>query len=374
MFSSNRRGSWDLWAVPIQNAQTAGDPFVVQADFGNNGKKITRAGKLVYNVSIVMNDVYTLDIDPMTGESPGVPNLITTSHYGKHNTPAWSPDGKKIAYVRNSNLLCVRTLEDGREECIETGMEWFAWISWSPDGKSVALSSVGLPRKSGVYLYSFETGKLSTLFESETPIFTYLRPLGWSLSSKEFLCIRYVTKDEQKSLFDRELVARELVAIDVNTKEIRLLERSVNTGWSDLNMMQLSPDGKRMTYVQIDSIRKEIRLVVSDLKDQEQRALVTMDQQKAWILYPIWSPDGRVIEYHLVDPLKQNNGEVRVIAVDGSWEKRIKTGKLNIVTGLLSKDAWSPDGTKLAVTLSGGRTGELWVMENFLPVARTPVR
>jgi Tol biopolymer transport system component len=364
VFSSNRRGSWDLWAVPIQNAKTAGEPFLVQADFGNKSKKITRSGKLVYNVSIVMNDVYTLDVNPMTGESPGVPKLITTSHYGKHNTPAWSPDGKKIAYVRNSNLLCVRTFEDGREECIETGTEWFAWISWSPDGKSVALSSFGLPIKSGVYLYSFETGKLSTIFESETPIFS---PLGWSLSSKEFLCIRYVTKDEQKSLFDRELVARELVAIDVNTKEKRILERSVNTGWSDLNMAQLSPDCKRMAYVQIDSIRKEIRLVVSDLKDQEKRALVTMDEQKAWILYPIWSPDGRMIEYHLVDPLKQNNGEVRVIAVDGSWEKRIKTGKLNIVTGLISKDAWSPDGTKLAVTLSGGPTGELWAMENFLP-------
>src|SRR5450759_3196040 len=164
VFSSNRRGSWDLWAVPTQNAKTAGEPFLVQADFGNKSKKITRSGKLVYNVSITMNDVYTLDVNPMTGESPGVPKLITTSHYGKHNTPAWSYDGKKIAYVRNSNLLCVRTLEDGREECIETGMDWIAWMSWSPDGKSIALSSVGQPGKSGVYLYSFETGQLSTLF------------------------------------------------------------------------------------------------------------------------------------------------------------------------------------------------------------------
>lgn len=369
VFSSNRRGSWDLWAVPTQNAKTAGEPFLVQADFGNKSKKITRSGKLVYNVSITMNDVYTLDVNPMTGESTGDPKLITTSHYGKHNTPAWSPDGKKIAYVRNSNLLCVRTLEDGREECIETGMEWIAWMSWSPDGKSVALSSVGQPGKSGVYLYSFETGQLSTIFESDTLIPSpLLSPLGWSLSSKEFLCIRFVVKDEQKRPFDQE-VNQELVAIDVNTKEKRILERSVNTGW-DNGMMHLSPDCKRMAYVQIDSIRKEIRLVVSDLKDQEKRALVTMDEQKAYILSPIWSPDGRMIEYHLVDPTsKQNNGGVRVVAVDGSWEKKIKTGKLDIVTGR-SQDAWSPDGTKLAVTLSGGRTGELWAMENFLPAQK----
>ena len=74
-----------------------------------------------------------------------------------------------------------------------------------------------------------------------------------------------------------------------------------------------------------------------------------------------------MIEYHFVDrTLKQNNGEVRVIAVDGSWEKKIKTGKLDIVTGM-SQDAWSPDGTKLAVTLSGESTGELWAKQNFLP-------
>jgi len=152
VFSSNRRGSWDLWAVPMRNAKTAGDPFLVQSDFGNKGKMMTRTGKLVYSVSVAMNDVYTLDVNPMTGESPGVPNLITTSHYGKHSSPAWSPDGKKIAYVRNSDLLCVRTLEDGREECIESGIGWISWMSWSPDGKAIAFSSVGLPAKSGVYL------------------------------------------------------------------------------------------------------------------------------------------------------------------------------------------------------------------------------
>ncbi|MFA5818122.1 MAG: tetratricopeptide repeat protein [Bacteroidales bacterium] len=360
VFSSNRRGSWDLWAVPIQNAKTAGEPFLVQADFGNKSKKITRSGKLVYNVSIVMNDVYTLDVNPMTGESTGDPKLITTSHYGKHKRPAWSPDGKKIAYVRDEDpnwILCVRTLEDGREECIETGMNWISWISWSPDGKSVALSSYGLQGKTGGFLYSFETGQLSTLFKNEALRIdtSILKPLGWSLSSKEFLCIRFV-----KGFADQELVA-----IDVNTKEKRILERSVK---SDRNMMQLSPDCKRMAYVQFDSIRKEIRLVVYDLQDQEKRALVTMDEQKAWIHYPIWSPDGRMIEYHLFDrTLKQNNEEVRVIAVDGSWEKKIKTGKLNIVTDLMGQDAWSPDGTKLALTLWDQPMQELRVMDNFLP-------
>ena len=370
VFSSNRRGSWDLWAVPMRNAKTAGDPFLVQADFGNKSKKITRAGKLVYNVSIVMNDVYTLDVNPMTGESPGVPKLITTSHYGKHSSPAWSPDGKKIAYARNSSLLCVRTLEDGREECIESGIGWIAWISWSPDGRSVALSSIGLPAKSGVYLYSLETGQLSTIVETFPPIpGPFLNPLGWSLNGKEFLYIRFTVKDEQKSPLDQE-ANHELIAIDVHTKEKRILEESINRGWGYGAGMQLSPDRARIAYVRFDSAKKEISLVVADLKGQEKRALVTRDEDKAYILAPMWSPDGRMIEYHLVDrTAKQSNAEVRVVAVDGSWEKTIKTGKLAIVTGR-SQDAWSPDGTKLAVTLSGGTTGELWAMENFLPASK----
>jgi len=208
---------------------------------------------------------------------------------------------------------------------------------------------------------------LSTIVETILPIpGPLLNPLGWSLNGKEFLCIRFMVKDEQKNPFDQE-ANQELVAIDVNTKEKRILERSVNTGWDVSAVMQLSPDRKRMAYVQFDSVKKEIRLVVSDLKDQEKRALVTLGEDKAYILSPIWSPDGRMIEYHFVDrTVKPNKAEVRVIAVDGSWEKTIKTGKLDILTGR-SQDAWSPDGTKLAVTLSGESTGELWVMENFLP-------
>jgi Tol biopolymer transport system component len=356
-----------MWAVPVQNAQTAGDPFLVQADFGNKSKKMTRSGRLVYNTSVEMTDVYALDIDRVTGESPGIPKLITTSHYGKHESPAWSPDGKKIAYVRNANLLCVRSLEDGREECAESGMAWISWVSWSPDGRSVALSSVGgLPTKTGVRIYSAQTGTVSTLFEVERPLFS---PLGWSANSKELLWIRYVVKDATKPPLEQE-TTHELVATDVATKEERILDARLNSGWNFGAVMQLSPDRTRIAYVLSDGVKKEVSIVVHDLKDRQRRAVVTLSEDKAYLLSPVWSPDGRMIEFHVVDrTTKPTTTTVRVVAADGSWEKKIGTGKLQVV-GRRSQDAWSPDGTKLAVTLSGGPTQELWAMENFLPPAK----
>lgn len=143
-----------------------------------------------------------------------------------------------------------------------------------------------------------------------------------------------------------------------NQKSTKLLLSGTGSGG------KLSPDETQVVYR-----GGEGNLLVKDLKTGIVKTVVKYGERDGdYAVNLVWSPDGRMIEYHLFDrTLKQNNEEVRVIAVNGSWEKKIKTGKLNIGTDLMGRDAWSPDGTKLALTLWDQPMQELRVMDNFLP-------
>ncbi len=63
---------------------------------------------------------------------------------GEHATPRFSPDGKRLAYVRAGRELIVNELDGGRERVIATGHLWKAPftmarpLDWSPDGKWLA--------------------------------------------------------------------------------------------------------------------------------------------------------------------------------------------------------------------------------------------
>jgi eukaryotic-like serine/threonine-protein kinase len=77
----------------------------------------------------------------------GVPLRLTT-HPAADQKPAWSPDGRHIAFVRSSEegsgsgIFVIPAL-GGHERKIGSLIpehEWAAGPSWSPDGKLLALS------------------------------------------------------------------------------------------------------------------------------------------------------------------------------------------------------------------------------------------
>ena len=67
----------------------------------------------------------------------------------------------------------------------------------------------------------------------------------------------------------------------------------------------------------------------------------------------VLSPNGKMIAYNYTPKkgIQEWGTELQVIAADGSWQKTPKTGKLKIFSDGYPP-SWSPDGTKLALTLS----------------------
>jgi Tol biopolymer transport system component len=92
------------------------------------------------------------------------------------------------------------------------------------------------------------------------------------------------------------------------------------------------------------------------------RTWTVFDDPTAIPMIPDWTPDGTRVRFGAVDaPDGMSPVTLHEAAADGSWDTVL--GTLSADSGPLS---WSPDGTRLAWLVSGGRTEvdsfvELWV-------------
>lgn len=350
LFSSNRRGSWDLWAVGVRNGQPIDVPFLVRQDFGGGEHdwRMTRGGKLAFmKWSGKGRDCYSFDVNPATGDITGLPKLMTKSFYGLQGCPSYSPDGKKFAYFRHREQLCIQSTADGHEEVIDTGMQYFIQVRWSPDSKSVALFGVGKTGQLGQYLLSLESREL-TRIDPGSP--EESGAIGFSADGKEYLIYRGREKIEH-------------LAVEIATGKERIIE--FPESFQRVQNYAISPDQTRIVYAEREPAGKEQKLVVSDRSFKEPKTIARAEAS----FYDLrWSPDGKMIAYNYDEKegVAQHTAEVRVIASDGSWQKTPNTGKLKLFAEG-TPPSWSPDGTKLALTLHESGVGEVGVLENFLP-------
>lgn len=341
LFTSDRTGQKDLWGIAVRNGEAVDAPFLLKRSFGGQDYRMTRNGKLAFTrPGGAGTDCYYFDVNPSTGDINGSPKLITTTFYGRQKCPAYSPDGLKVAYIRDRNPLCIQSLADGKVEMFKTDMQYFDRIFWSPDSKTVALQGRGRTGPLGIHLLSLETRQVTQLFAGQEGVG---EPRGFSADGKEF----YFGKDGKR------------IAVEVATRRERTMEFPKHEDYN------YSPDGKRIAYVEREPNGPERRLIVSDSEFKEPKII---DRGEGQFLYRRWSPDGKMIayNYNAKRGTQQWGTELRVSAADGSWQKTPKTGKLKIFsTG--HAPSWSADGTKLALTLSEEGPGEIGVLENFLP-------
>ncbi len=57
--------------------------------------------------------------------------------------PAFSPDGKLLAFVRDEHEVCILTLDGKKEQTLASGFLENPVLAWSPDSKFVAFTTVG---------------------------------------------------------------------------------------------------------------------------------------------------------------------------------------------------------------------------------------
>ena len=230
-------------------------------------------------------------------------------------SPAWSPDGEKLAYVsfeQGRSMVYVQRLRDASRTLVASYKGLNGAPAWSPDGRTLAFTS-SKDGNSEIYLLDVQSGSVTRLTRNQA-IDT---EASWS-------------PDGQFLVFTSDRSGR---------PQIYRMRRD-GTGVERLTFQgnynacaSYDPDGKHLTLVTNEG--NGFRIGVFTLETQELHVLTntTLDES------PSFAPNGAMILYATQ---QDGHGVLAAVSSDGRVKQTLRFQK-----GDVREPAWSPYNQKL---------------------------
>ena len=349
LFASDRNGTVDMWSLQIERGQPKGAPVLLRRSLGpTTPMRLTRGGAFYYETPASFIDVYTASLDPKTGALAGPPNKEPLPWEGHNRWPAWSPDGRRLAYVSmrplvvgpyapgaaRAFLVCVYSAETGR---VREYPSLRANIPrWSPDGRYLYVTGSNRTR-GGLDRIDVETGEVTPVLQEGS--------LG------------QVSADGRLLVFCRQ-GGRLLVRNLQNGQEKELDGPGV---WPF--DVAISRDGSQLAWIVRSDDKKRILKVMPfpDGTPKEIHQLGGPDQGIAW------SPDGRFIYYSDLPAAGGKTWHLWRVPADGGTAQ-----DLGSAANFHEHLSVHPDGSRITFSTEtlNPEPAQLWVMENFLPARK----
>ena len=223
--------------------------------------------------------------------------------------PAFSPDGRQIAYESEGDIWTVDR-ESGAIRRLTTHVASDRSASWAPDGRSIAFVSNRWGRWD-VYVMDAR-GERQMLRRLTSDAFREERPT-WSPDGQSVLFL---------SARDTHFYSRAIYRVAATGESVRRLTREDN---ARNNLPSFSPDGRRLAYISDRSGYLNIWTMSPDGTDDRQLTRAAQDQD-----YPEndyiqsmglhWSPDGTRLLY-----FTNRSGNLELMIV------RLETGETQVV-------------------------------------------
>jgi Tol biopolymer transport system component len=368
VFASDRTGTYGVWLVRMVEDKVQGPPELVKSDTGPvEPLGFSRAGSIYYWLAPSVQNVYVASLDFATGALLQSPALVTQGFTGSNKRPAWSPDGKYLAYLSTRHrrggipswipdTIVIRSRETGEERELipKMNIAWIFGIRWSATGRSILFTG-GFGNPGVTKSVDIQTEKVSTLIPADPH-----KPETW--------VGLVVPTPDGKSLVYSSHNGEKVVSVLIRNLETgdqrELAHVSAPAGISGI---ALSPDGRQVAFTTQSEPSETSALEVVSTAGGEARELLRLKAPEEFKVFDTlaWTHDGSQIVFGKASTnFKQQKVQL--------WEVNARNGKLRKL-GLsmdgISSLCISPDGHRIAFD-AGGIYEEVWVMENFLPTLK----
>jgi serine/threonine protein kinase len=374
VFISDRFGTDALWRVEVKEGQSVKEPFRIKD--GMQGAELIgwAGGGLAYVQPFRADDIYTVSVDPSTGQPRAEPRQLSYRRTGANGAPVFSPDNTRLAIIsaspaeRDRRYVVVLPQDGGdpQEFLIPTTRYDSAQgpydLRWFGDGTGLGFSGTDARGEPVLFRLELRTGTWRT---DPLPVKGWTR-IEWNADGSRYIYARHGNRDETPAIVEH----------DLSTGRERLLFEDAKHV-SQFRGLVLSPDRRFLAFTvsRVEAARVVFRAIVVDTSNGQATTVaqeIGGQRVETAVTFgkPAWSPDGRA----LLVPRTLGPDmwpELRVVSLDGAQLRSLTLDKSFVGDaatgnpGLAIRDvSWSADGTRMAFVLSSSRL-DAWMIDNL---------